>query len=306
MPWTCPTCAHTIRAEQLVHPIRCKCGTVDYGGHVAHGLEFISHAQRHRDVLAFTRAIPHDITAVAGLPRSGMFAASILAEQLHLALYSLDQAGRLIRLGSGWRHRAHRDTGRLLVIDDTVASGDSLRRLPPIDRPHLTAAIYCAPQQRHLVDLFHRPLTLPHYLEWNIFNSHMTAGLATDIDGILCPDPPAELLAPERECAYEKWIATAPTWQRPSRPLPLIATGRRRRYRRHTEDWLAARGITYQTLRFPETEAEHEHPGRMKAEAYAADPTATLFVESDPAQAALIASITGKRVICPATATVHN
>jgi hypothetical protein len=234
-----------------------------------------------------------------------MFAASIIAEQLHLALFSFTDQGWM-RLKSGWRHTAAEDDGYLLIVDDTVATGASRNNLSHPGRDYLFATIYCPPEQRTKVDLFQRLLPLPHYLEWNIFNSVYTPFLATDIDGILCSDPPARLLEKQQECGYEKWLIKAPLLQRPLREvIPLIATGRSRRYRQHTESWLEVSGIRYDQLVFPQTEEEYLNPGKMKAEAYGAS-SATIFIESDQKQARLIAKLTGKRVICPASQEVLN
>lgn len=300
MTWKCDQCGHETRAT-VVYPIRCQCGSIDFGDFTHGKPEFVSHQRRLSDVLAFMSRVPDDVTAVAGVPRSGMFAASILAEQLHLALYALNRRG-LRRLSSGFRHRTREDNGRILILDDTVASGASLKSLPAIKRDHLLGAVYVSPERAGMVDLFHRRIAIPHYLEWNLFNSIYTPELGTDIDGILCRDPDP----PWNDCKYEKFLQNAPILQRPVRDvLPLIATGRRRRYRQHTEQWLASRGIRYERLVFPATDEEHANPGVLKARAYIEN-RATIFVESEPEQAKLIAEISGKRVICPCVSQVWN
>lgn len=300
MSWTCGHCKLTTRAE-VMYPVHCACGAIDTGNGISLGLHFVSSVQRLKDVLAFCGRVPTDVTAVAAVPRSGMFAGAIIAEQLHLALYSF-AAGELVRLDSGYRHRARPDDGQLLVIDDTVASGRSLSELPHIERPHLTAVMYCAPEHTHRVDLYFRVLRLPHYLEWNLFNSIYTSALGTDIDGILCPDPPMRFDA----CGYDEWLRSAPLRQRPLfGRLPLVATGRRGCYREHTETWLARSGIQYDRLVMAETKHEWRHPADLKAGAYL-ESTATVFVESCPEQARRIATLAGKRVICPQTAEVWN
>lgn len=300
MTWTCKQCGHSTNAT-VKYPLRCRCGLVDYGDHISLGATFINHQQRILDILAFMVKIPYDVTAVAGVPRSGMFAASMIAEQMHLALYSLCDEN-LVRLSSGFRHKDYIDDGTLLVVDDTVASGHSIQTLPDIDRQHLLAAIYVTPERAHLVDLFYKKLSSPHYLEWNIFNSIYTKNLATDIDGILCSEVPNGL----SQCAYERWVQHAPILQRPVyKTIPLIATGRKRMYRKHTEEWLDKYGIKYDKLVFPKNDEEHKYPAVVKGNSYKESP-ATIFMESCPIQAKTIAEISGKRVICPKTSEVHN
>lgn len=266
--------------------------------------QWISSAQRVADIYLLAGRVPLDVTSVAGVPRSGMTPASMLAELLHLDLFMIHEACGLVPIPHGWRLRDGGDHGRLLIVDDTVASGASIGRLSAVSvgRDHLVAAVYVSPEQRKLVQIFGRILPLPHYLEWNLFNSVYGPNIGTDIDGILCPDPDPTW----SECKYERYLQNAPMSQRPVRSvLPLIATGRKRRFRKHTEEWLAARGIRWERLVFPEDDWELKHPGEMKARAYG-ESRATLFVESDPNQAKLIAERTAKRVICPATAEVWN
>lgn len=266
--------------------------------------QWVSSTQRVADIHALAGRVPLDVTAVAGVPRSGMTPAAMLAELLHLDLFMIHESCGLQAIPHGWRLRDGGDHGRLLIVDDTVASGASLGRLATVDvgRDYLTAAVYVSPEQRGLVQLFGRILPLPHYLEWNLFNSVYAPNLGTDIDGILCPDPAPKLT----DCQYERYLQNAPLIQRPLRSvIPLIATGRKRTFRKHTEEWLAARGIRYEQLVFPANDDELNNPGVMKADAYGQS-RATIFVESDQQQARLIAEMTGKRVICPATSEVWN
>jgi uncharacterized HAD superfamily protein len=269
---------------------------------------YITCADRVADTLAFFQKIPADVTAVAGVPRSGMFAASLVAELLHLSLYAIQSAGP-VKLSDGWRHANYSDDGRLLVLDDTVATGNSMRRLPHIARDHLTAAIYVSPEHTGLVDLWQYLLPMPHYLEWNLFNSIYSHQIATDMDGVLCDDPPRGIVDRE-SCSYEKWIQNASIRQRPLKePLQLICTARRRLWRKHTEAWLKCYGIRYHKLLLWPGEADarwkDNAAGRWKGENYR-DSAATLFVESCPSQAKVIWEVSRKRVICTRSGDVFG
>jgi uncharacterized HAD superfamily protein len=87
----------------------------------------------------------------------------------------------------------------------------------------------------------------------------------------------------------------------PSIPLKGIVTNRLERFRGLTEEWLARHGIRYDSLIMsPHTshaarDQAHDAATR-KAEAYRADPSLVLFVESDDAQARDIAGLTGRPV----------
>ncbi len=302
--WTCPACAFTLPIDP-VFPVNCKCGAVDKGPEIPWTpppCRWVTTADRVAATVKLMQRLPANTAAIAGIPRSGMLPAAFIAERLHLPLYEATPAG-IRPMHHGERYRDNDAPGPMVVIDDTIASGYSLSKIIPTLGPtHLLAVLFASPQCATRVHLFAELLPMPHYLEWNLFNSIYTADIGTDIDGILCPDPDP----PYDDCKYEKFLQNAPILQRPVRDvIPLIATGRRRRYRQHTEAWLAQRGIRYERLVFPTTDEEHDNPGLMKARAYA-ESRATIFVESDEQQAKLIADITGKRVICPCVSQVWN
>lgn len=293
--WKCAHCGLSTRAA-VRYPIHCACGLV---ARLPDRPIYVTWSQRLRDTIALADKIPPTVTAIAGVPRSGMFAAGLLAELLHLSLHAIHPHAGLQPLASGWRH-SEPDDGLLVVVDDTIATGKSFRRLPPVDREHLRAVVYASPQGIRHVDIWERILPTPHYLEWNLFNSVYSPHLATDFDGVLCADPPPGVT--DGSCEYERWLQEAPIRQRPRRvPIPLIATARLRQYRRITEIWLARHGITCDHLVMwdgdPAARWTDHGAAKMKAAAYAAS-TARLFVESDQAQAQRIHELTGKTVIC--------
>jgi orotate phosphoribosyltransferase len=76
-------------------------------------------------------------------------------------------------------------------------------------------------------------------------------------------------------------------------------------HRGPTEAWLARRGIRTRRLIMASSVEEHVHPATFKAAEYA-KLGADLYLESDPRQAAEIALLTNKRVICPPSGEVFN
>ena len=147
--------------------------------------------------------------------------------------------------------RAPQDNGLLAIIDDTVASGASIRllkrRAHRIGRPHVLAVTFANPEASHLVDLFAVELPLPHFLEWNFFNSVHSPITALDFDGILCRDCRTE--EDDDGPAYERFSSDAePLYLPRRRPVPLIVTARLERYRSQTEQWLARWGIQCERL----------------------------------------------------------
>ena len=87
----------------------------------------------------------------------------------------------------------------------------------------------------------------------------------------------------------------------PTFPLNGIVTNRLERHRPQTEAWLAKHGIEYGKLimspyaTFAERDRANDS-ARRKANAYAADPTLRLFIESDDQQAIQIAKFSGRPV----------
>ena len=80
------------------------------------------------DVRELASRLPADIVAVAGIPRSGMIPASMLAALLHLPLYEVNQEAGLRPSGHGHRlEESSATTGPLLVIDDSVYGGVAMR-----------------------------------------------------------------------------------------------------------------------------------------------------------------------------------
>ncbi len=266
-------------------------------------LEWVSTRRLVADSIILAGKLPPDVTAVAGVPRSGMLPAAVIATHLHLPLAQVTAAGKVELLGHGSRGRSFGfpDKGRTVVVDDTVYGGTEMGRI----RRHLAgradilyAAVYPRPQRISLVDVYARPLPSPHLLEWNFanngpFGGHAAnalygAGVALDLDGVIVHDD--ESGGP----------VGGPFLVPRTLPCKLIATGRSESSRAQTEAVLRSVGAKWDRLEMlpdgvaltPESAAAH------KAKFYRASPLG-FFVESDPVQAELIHTLTGKPVVCP-------
>lgn len=280
----------------------------------ANGKRYVTAAHYMRDLQHLASLVPHEVTAIAGVPRSGMFPASWLAMQLHLPLYSIHKDSGLQPMDCGWRMK-HTDEadGTLLIVDDTTASGTSARWLAPqrraLTRKTLHAVVYAAPESKELVDLFAVELPIPHYLEWNLFNSVYSPLMALDFDGVLCEDCPA----PYDDDAehYQQFLVNArPLYLSRRCDIPLIVTARLEKYRPQTEAWLERYGIKCNRLVMGPWDSVEERRANYNCGAYKGaiyrDSDCTIFVESCPVQSREIAIASGKTVICPTTAEVWN
>lgn len=252
--------------------------------------------------------IPNDVTLIVGVPRSGMLAALLVGEFLHKPVIDLDGyiAGREAKCGSRGKHMRAGE-GRVLVLDDTVYSGRSMAdvRKRVNDDSVLFGCIYAEGRKAtELVDVWFENNYNPHeelwhLYEWNILHhgDKLSTRTMFDLDGVLCAEPPDE----RNKEQYENYIANARPLIIPTTKLRAIVTYRRECYRSITEQWLAKHGIEYDRLIMsPEygTRRSNMDAALQKASCYAHDNTALLFVESDKAQAEIIANRTGKQVFC--------
>lgn len=194
-----------------------------------------------------------DCDAVVGIARSGLLPASVLATMLHLPLFSCGKDGSLTFCGRGTRsvNMEFARPRKILLIDDTTASGGTLRRTATIVKSRwpasevVTAAIYGV---RATADITVRLYPGLHILEWNFFNAPWSDCIATDIDGVLIED--GRIL------------------QRPHRaPVPVVVSARGMQHYEATARWLASVGITYRHLLMPDEPLYGEAAGDWKAKA---------------------------------------
>lgn len=308
----CIACGISVPMRSQDWPLRCVCGLV---ATEPEPTRWIRNTDRARATIKLAGMLPSTITAVAGVSRSGISSALQICELLHLHPFSISMQCELTPLTHGYRFNANRrDDGDLLIVDDTVASGRSMKHLQKsigrIARPKIWHAVtYASPQASGLVDFYAERLNLPHYLEWNFFNSTHSPATALDFDGVLCRECQAD--EDDDGPKYLRFLETAEPLYLPRRcPVPLIVTARLEKYRPQTEAWLAKWGVVCRKLVMGpwSTLAErraHYSAAEHKGQAYKKS-QCLIFVESCPRQAKQIAQESGKRVICPATAEIFN
>jgi adenine/guanine phosphoribosyltransferase-like PRPP-binding protein len=282
---------------------------------------FVRSSQFQFDILNLTAKIPPDITAIAGVARSGLSAATMLSMYLHLPMVTIRQTmNDVVQTGNGWRlggtKHVNPRTEKILVVDDTVMTGNSLKAIKPlIDREFgnaVYAAIYVNPKALLKPDIWSVDLPWPHILEWNVFNSILSPSAAMDFDGVLCHDCPSG--SDDDGPKYLDFIRNAKPLYMPRRcPIPLIVTARIERYRADTEEWLRRHGIRWNRLVMHPAatlaERRRDNIAAYKARHYAAwaakhkaTPGPIIFFESEDGQAREIAKLSKLLTICPHTA----
>ena len=269
------------------------------------------------DTWALVPQIPGNVTEIIGVSRSGVAPATILAMALHLPLSILRQGSNdLVPASNGWRLKAGppRKDGTVLVVDDTTMTGTSLEHarniLKRVRREKIHAAVYCNPAAATKPDLWAVDLPWPHLLEWNLFNSVLLGGLATDFDGILCEDclPEEDDDGPK----YERFLReTKPHYMIRKEPIKLIVTARTEKYRGLTMEWLAKWGLRVERLEMRKNRMQNvidfkarHYKKFLHSNKRGIKPR--LFIESDPRQAEAIAKASGGLVVCPAAARCYQ
>lgn len=288
-------------------------------------VRFIRSSQFQFDILNLIAKIPPDVTAIAGVARSGLSAATMLSMYLHLPMITIRQTmGDVIQTGNGWRlggsKHVNPRTEKILIVDDTVMTGNSLKAIAPlVDREFGNAvysAIYVNPLAHRKPDIWSVDLPWPHLLEWNVFNSILSPSAAMDFDGILCHDCPPE--SDDDGPRYLEFIRNAQPLYVPRRcPVPLIVTARIERYRAETENWLRRHGIAWHRLvmhpaknlsdrRRDNIAAYKARHYSLWAKSHIPRPGPHIFFESDDRQAYDISRISKLLTVCPHTAGCYQ
>jgi len=252
------------------------------------------------------------ISGIVGVPRSGMLASSICATSLNLPLYTLSQ-GEIVPCNSisefgGVRMSGYKpNSGKLLVLDDTVFGGGTLQKIKTsLGNDYYYGALYVRPDLIEKVDIFGKELEKPHLLEWHFFNSTHTENTLFDLDGVFSPNVPMSCCADNDK--YEEYISNVePFYHRLPKvhKLKAIVTGRLDKFRKTTEEWLKKYDIKYEDLIMFPTEKEKQRDanhvqevGIYKADVYKKS-NAQFFMESEKSEGAIIKELSNKRVILP-------
>lgn len=255
-----------------------------------------------------------NVVAVAGVPRSGILAASLVALHLNCPLTDLrglqsgEAFGSGLRLGN--RLEDSLPSGTVLIVDDSVNSGREMARV----RDHICemdgqkrliyAAVFATAHGAREVDLYGEIVPQPRVFEWNVLHH---AGLLSracfDLDGVLCVDPPDEVN--DDGPRYREWMLGARKLFVPSARIGWIVTARLEKYRPETEAWLRESGIDYGGLVMLDGVTATERRERSLHAPFKAEAISTydgsIFIESDPLQSRQIADISGRPVFCYGT-----
>lgn len=244
-------------------------------------INFVSIDQASIWTTEWIQAFPTQYDLVVGVPRSGMLVASIIALKLGKGLTTPD----LLKSGDYWHSsRAGRklsldEIRHILVVDDSIDKGRAMAKamtvIESIDKDFSVtkAALIVREKTKHKADLYYKVIEPPRSFEWNLMHrkiaSYAGSGmLATDLDGVLCANPPRG--ADEDEDWYLEWLGNANPYFIPGFEIDVILTCRLEQYREPTEHWLRRNGVQFKALQMwdvPNKDARRGSFARYKSDA---------------------------------------
>ena len=126
--------------------------------------------------------VPSDVDLIIGIPRSGLLAANYIALLLNKPLTDIEGFvdGRILSSGrtKDISHNVDKisDAKKILIVDDSIASGASLKKCRDIIREKnikskiIYCAIYALPSSKKYVDIYFEIVNSPRIFEWNLFS----------------------------------------------------------------------------------------------------------------------------------------
>ena len=267
--------------------------------------------------------VPADVDLVVGVPRSGLLAASLISLHLNLKLTDLPSLrGNTPLQAVNIRTSKHaalvypQDAQHILLVDDSLSTGASMAAAKrdlselPGSRAITSCVVFTTAKTRHLIDLAFEDLPLPRVFEWNVMHHRsLSRKYCVDVDGAVCLDPTPD--QNDDGDAYRDFLCNATPLCLPTYPVGHLVTSRLEKYRAQTEAWLKKTGIEYGRLHMldlpdMQTRRRLKCHAAFKAEVYRNAEETVLFIESDRRQAAEIARLSGKPVLCFSTQELLN
>lgn len=272
-------------------------------------------------VNAYAHRVPHDVDLIVGIPRSGMLVASILSLKLNLPMTDLYAFCRNDALDQSALRHCHGalldrpwEAKRILLVDDSIASGKSLREAVSMVRDVfpgeiMTMVAFALRENTAKVDVYLETVEQPRVFEWNIMHHNLLAYSCMNLDGVI-----AEAVASDASLEAQKthWAKRPPLFI-PSARIGHLITATPEQARPQVEAWLERHGICYEQLHMPPQPLTGEDETAVKqafqafvAGVFKGDPHALMLFESCPQRAEAIMQATQKPVFCVPTNEMYN
>jgi hypothetical protein len=264
-----------------------------------------------RDVSEWSLELPKDFDVVCAIPRTGLLAGTLLSQRWNVPLSTPE----FLKNGLSWGVSgidASTETltkgnfKRILLVDDSVGSGETIVEAEQLIREGLgnvaisRAAVITSHQGKSKIDYFKRVIHgADSVFEWALPIRYGRWSIATDLDGVVCKDPPTEVL--ENRVQYETWLKQVRPLFVPSYPFEAIVSGRLEKYREETTNWLRRNGVKFRSLYLAKSASDALHKVSVLK---ALKPR--FYIESDPTLAEDIWKLSGIPTLCYKTMTMFS
>lgn len=249
-------------------------------------------------------------TAIVGIPRSGMLAASIVALKMNLPLLTIEQfySNSAPSNGITRKLRNVHSKGCYIVLDDSYNTGRSIKeqksriesKADEIGVQTYVGVVYSSSKAPSGIDFYIEHVPQPRMFEWNMFHSFVVERTMFDIDGVLCVDPTKKETV--TQSLYREFLnKTLPLFLYTGKAKAIVSS-RLEEDRSATVNWLERHSLEYEELVLSKYNSVEERRkaadhGIKKGEIYR-ESNAELFVESELKQALDICRVSGKYVFC--------
>jgi len=184
---------------------------------------------------------------IVGIPRSGLLVANAVGMMLGKPVATPDMMVNNIR--PFYRSGREVKTDRVILIDDSVSSGETMRKnsnmLSRYGINHDRGALFVKPDSKQEVDIYYMETGDRRIFEWNMMHAK-NCSVGFDMDGVLCEECPQHVKkSPE---SYADWVLNARPYLIPSYTIDVIISNRLEMFRNETEQWLDDHGVQYKKL----------------------------------------------------------
>ncbi|MBO7694102.1 MAG: hypothetical protein J6W16_03005 [Methanobrevibacter sp.] len=265
---------------------------------------------------------------IIGIPRSGLMAATLLSQELHIGVCSINEfidnnGQEHVFYHHGHRQIEHNNSNIFIILEDSCYNGSMIEHVKALkstfpDKIFISACIYlegpCKVYKPDiaLVDIRKEVLNnaeMPVALyQYNLLDNYWNFKFLYDLDGVMCIDPPCDINTE----AYENYLLNPIKLHIPITPSnnPIsICTYRLNKYERETRRFLDTNKVKCKDLfMFPSASKEIRaltQPAYYKAQHYK-DNKYLLFIESNDQEAQQICRLSQKPVYCYSTGNMYK
>jgi orotate phosphoribosyltransferase len=274
-------------------------------------MEYRSVADLNHRIIDWIHALPPDLDAVVGIPRSGMLAANLLALHLNLPLTDVEGliANRVMHAGGRCNGTAVgptlRKRARVLVVDDSCRSGGTIRKVrEQLRRARLPyrlhfGAVFATPAavREGKIELYAEIVPAPRAFEWNIFHAAGMGRYCVELDGVLTQPQPASIAG--GVVGGGEGLRAAEPLILPRAEIGWVVSSRSQEHREEAEKWLRRHDVRYRELVMAPAERNGAMGGDERAEFLAdvfVQTGATLFLTASARIALEMARSAGRPV----------